>query len=175
MLIKNDCESILAEAMPALQKALAALDTLQKKDIDEMKSYAKPPDDLVLVLDGIALLLGEKPGWDSTKAMMSNPNAFIARLQSYDKEKITDGLHKKIKKFTNNPIFKPELIKKKSSAGESLCMFVCAMDKYTEVSKIVAPKKVALAEAEKELEVAQNDLKGKQAALQLVRNKIHAL
>lgn len=40
MAIKTDCEGILAEAMPALQKALAALDTLQKKDIDEMKAYA---------------------------------------------------------------------------------------------------------------------------------------
>ena len=49
------------------------------------------------------------------------------------------------------------------------------MDKYTEVSKIVAPKRIALAQAEKELEVAQTDLKSKQAALQLVRNKIHAL
>jgi len=140
-----------------------------------MKAYAQPPVDLVLVLDGVGLLLGKKSGWDEAKKMMSNPNAFIAELQAYDKDKITDGLHKKIKKFTNDPRFKPELIEKKSGAGKSLCMFVCAMDKYTEVSKIVAPKKLALAQAEKELEVAQNDLKGKQAALQLVRNKIHAL
>lgn len=63
-------------------------------------------------------------------------------------------MHKKIKKFTNDPRFKPELIEKKSAAGKSLCMFVCAMDKYTETSKIVAPKRVALLQAEKELEVA---------------------
>jgi len=67
MVIKTDCEGILSEAMPALNKALAALDTLKKSDIDEMKAYAKPPDDLVLVLDGVALLLGNKPGWDSAK------------------------------------------------------------------------------------------------------------
>lgn len=96
-------------------------------------------------------------------------------MKKYDKDKITDGLHKKIKKFTNDPRFDPDLIAKKSGAGKSLCSFVCAMDKYTEVSKIVAPKRIALAQAEKELEVAQTDLKSKQAALQLVRNKIHAL
>lgn len=114
-------------------------------------------------------------GWKNAVKMMGNPKEFILKLQAYDKDNISNSLHTKIKKFTNNPEFKPELIEKKSLAGKSLCMFVCAMDKYTEVSKIVAPKKIALAQAEKELEVAQTDLKGKQAALQLVRNKIHAL
>lgn len=165
MAIKTECEGILAEAMPALNKALAALDTLQKKDIDEMKAYAKPPDDLVLVLDAVLLLLGKKGGWDEAKKAMTNPNGFIADLQGYNKDKIGDKLHKQIKKFTNDPKFDPALIKKKSAAGESLCMWVCAMDKYTEVKKIVGPKEAALAEAEKELTVAQADLQKKQAAL----------
>ena len=33
MAIKNECEGILAEAMPALKAALKALDTLDKNDI----------------------------------------------------------------------------------------------------------------------------------------------
>ena len=73
MAIKTECEGILAEAMPALNKALAALDTLQKSDIDEMKAYAKPPDDLVLVMDGVSMLLGKKAGWDEAKKMFGNP------------------------------------------------------------------------------------------------------
>jgi len=55
--IKNDCEKVLAEAMPALNKALAALDTLNKADIGEMKNYATPPEDLVLVMDAVSVLL----------------------------------------------------------------------------------------------------------------------
>jgi len=43
--------------MPALKKALAALDTLNKADIGEMKNYATPPEDLVLVMDGVCTLL----------------------------------------------------------------------------------------------------------------------
>jgi len=39
-------------------------------------------------------------------------------------------------------------------AGKSICMFVLAMDKYSEVKKIVEPKEAKLAEAEKLLEVA---------------------
>ena len=64
MAIKSDCELILGDAMPALNKALAALDTLDKKDIVEMKMYTSPPEDLVLVLDCVCVLLGEKPSWD---------------------------------------------------------------------------------------------------------------
>lgn len=46
--------------MPALNKALAALDTLNKADIGEMKNYAQPPEDLVLVMDAVSILLGKK-------------------------------------------------------------------------------------------------------------------
>jgi dynein heavy chain len=50
MVIKTDCEQELAKAMPIYKEALGALDTLNKNDIIEMKSYAKPPEDLVLVI-----------------------------------------------------------------------------------------------------------------------------
>jgi dynein heavy chain len=50
MVIKTDCEAELAKAMPIYKSALAALDTLDKKDIVEMKSYAKPAEDIVLVI-----------------------------------------------------------------------------------------------------------------------------
>lgn len=65
--IKTDCEKVLSEAMPALKKALAALDTLNKNDITEMKNYATPPEDLVLVMDAVCVLLDKKTGWPEAK------------------------------------------------------------------------------------------------------------
>jgi hypothetical protein len=56
-----------SETISALNQALAALDTLKKVYINEMKAYAKPPSDVILVMDGVGLLLGQKPGWDSAK------------------------------------------------------------------------------------------------------------
>jgi hypothetical protein len=41
--IKDECESDLAEAMPALEAALKALDTLTKNDITEVKGMKSPP------------------------------------------------------------------------------------------------------------------------------------
>jgi len=164
---------VLSEAMPALQKAEGALKTLNKGDIGEMKNYATPPEDLVMVMDAVCTLLDKKTGWDQAKKEMANPNAFIETLQNFDKDKIPARLHKKLKKYTEDPKFDPVLIEKKSVAGKSICMFCIAMDKYAEVKKVVEPKEAKLKEAMAQLEVAQKDLKGKQATLQAVRNKIN--
>ena len=115
--IKDDCEAELSVAMPALEKAIRALDTLKESDIGEMKGYAVPPDDLVLVLDAVALLLGEKSGWDNAKKMMGQPKAFLVRLKTFDKDKIKESILKKLKKFVNDERFDASLIAKKSKAG----------------------------------------------------------
>lgn len=71
--IKTECETELEKAMPIYREALAALDTLNKNDIIEMKSYPKPPDDLVLVISAVCLLLDCKETWDDGKKLMNNP------------------------------------------------------------------------------------------------------
>jgi dynein heavy chain len=58
MEIKSSCERDLELAMPIYREALAALETLNKNDIIEMKSYTKPPDDVKLVINAVCLLLG---------------------------------------------------------------------------------------------------------------------
>ena len=155
--IKEDCEKVLSEAMPALKKALAALDTLNKGDIGEMKNYATPPEDLVLVMDAVCVLLSRPTGWPEAKSLMSNPGQFI--------DKIPKAVLKKLKRYVEDPKFEPDLIAKKSVAGKSICMFVLAMDKYAEVKKIVEPKEAKLAESMKLLDVANKDLKEKQGKL----------
>lgn len=48
--MKQECENDLAEALPLLNSALAALDTLKKPDIDLVKSMKNPPDSVVCIL-----------------------------------------------------------------------------------------------------------------------------
>ena len=173
--IKSGCEEILAEAMPALHSATKALNTLDVKDIGEMKMYQTPPEDLVMVLNAVCLLKKIPQSWESAKKEMGNPKAFLNSLVEFDKDNIQDGQLKKLKKFVNDPKFTPDNIGKKSVAGKSMCMWVKAMDKYSEVRKIVIPKQEALKVAEAQLAEAQKTLAVKQAELQKVRNKIAAL
>ena len=42
-IIADQAQADLDKAIPALESAAAALDSLKKKDSDEIKAYAKPP------------------------------------------------------------------------------------------------------------------------------------
>lgn len=48
----------LEAAMPALQEAVNALDSLSKKDVTEMKSYVTPPQKVKMVMEAVNILLG---------------------------------------------------------------------------------------------------------------------
>lgn len=173
--IKSDCEAELAKAMPIYKSALSALDTLNKNDITEMKAYANPAEEIVLVTSAVCLLLGKKENWDSAKKEMGSPNDFINALRTYDKDNVKENLLKKLKKYTQDKKFDPVSIAKKSKAAESLCLWARAIDNYSEVMKIIKPKQASLATAEAELKVAQDELRGKQASLQKVKDLIHTL
>ena len=70
----------------------------------------------------------------------------------------------------SNPEFEPSLVKNASKACEGICKWVRALDIYDRVIKVVAPKKLKLAEAEAELEVQMSKLEQKRAELKTVCN-----
>lgn len=51
----------MAEAMPALEAALSALDTLKPADITVVKSMQNPPGLVKLVMESICIMKGIKP------------------------------------------------------------------------------------------------------------------
>jgi dynein heavy chain len=159
---KSECQAELDKAMPIYKAALSALDTLNKADITEMKAYASPAEEIVMVVNAVCLLVGKKENWDEGKKLMGNPNEFIDTLKNYDKDNIKESLLKKLKKYTDNPKFEPDNIGKKSGAAKSICMWAKAIDNYSAVMKIIKPKQASLAEAEGELKVVQEQLRGKQ-------------
>jgi dynein heavy chain, axonemal len=58
--IKKECEGDLAEAMPALNAAIKALDTLTKNDITEVKGMKSPPAAVKMVLEAVCIIKGLK-------------------------------------------------------------------------------------------------------------------
>jgi dynein heavy chain len=53
----------LSKAIPALNAASEALKKLNKNDITEIKGFANPPAAVVMVLEAVCILLGEKSDW----------------------------------------------------------------------------------------------------------------
>merc|ERR1719453_2015448 len=93
---KASVEADLDEAMPALQEALSALDTLTAKDIGEIKAMKNPPGPVKLVLQGVCYLKGVKPArvkndegkmvedyWPMSVKMLGD-SYFLRSLQEFD-------------------------------------------------------------------------------------------
>jgi len=106
---------------------------------------------------------------------MNNPANFVASLKNYNKDAIKEATLKKLKKFVNDERFTPDHIARFSLAAKSVCLWVCAMNTYAEVLKIVNPLKIKLGIAEIERNKADEALKEKNRELQIVRDRIQAL
>ena len=59
--IRDECDADLAEALPALNAALAALDTLTQQDITVVKTMTSPPSAIKLVMEAVCVLRSIKP------------------------------------------------------------------------------------------------------------------
>ncbi|KAF9412146.1 hypothetical protein HW555_009276, partial [Spodoptera exigua] len=186
--IKDDCESDLAEAVPALEAALNALNTLKPADITLVKSMKNPPGGVKLVMEAVCVMKGIKGDrkfdpngkpfedyWGPSLKMLGDMK-FLESLKNYDKDNIPPAIMKKIReRYIPDRDFDPAVIAKVSSACEGLCRWVRAMDVYDRVIKVVAPKKAALFEAESELQAQMNTLNAKRAQLQAVLDKLQTL
>ena len=56
-MVQADAQADLDVALPTLEKALKALDSLTKNDITEVKSFAKPPPAVQTVMEAVCILL----------------------------------------------------------------------------------------------------------------------
>jgi dynein heavy chain len=188
--IKDECEADLGKALPALEAALSALDTLKPADITVVKSMKNPPGAVKLVMEAICIMKDVKPAriknptgsgkmledyWGPAQKLLGDAH-FLQSLKSFDKDNINPKIIQRIRQqFIPNPDFDPNVVKNSSSAAEGLCRWVRAMESYDIVAKVVAPKKLALAKAESELAVEMAKLDAKRLELKEVEDKMQHL
>jgi len=175
--IEKEASDRLSEALPALEKAQKAVEVINKGDIAEIKKYTKPAEEVVMVARAVEVLLGHKDkdiSWDSSVRTMSDPN-FVSKLLNYDKDNIPEDYIPRVKKIAKHPNFNEEIVGRKSKAAQSLCMWVLAMIKYSEVAKEVGPLRESLKKAKAEAEDLKSKLEKKQAELQSVEQHLAEL
>jgi len=143
--VQADAQKDLDEALPALDAAMSALNSLSKGDITEVKSFAKPPEKVQMTMEAVCILLGHKADWDSAKKLLGMSD-FMEQLVKYDKDNIDPKRIKLLQKYVSKEDFNPTDVGKVSNAAKGLCMWCCAMDTYNRVAKEVEPKKAKLAE-----------------------------
>ena len=134
--IKQDCEEDLAAALPALEEARAALNTLKPNDISLVKAMKNPPNGVKLVMASVCVMLGRTPDripdpsgsgkrildfWGPSKKLLNEMN-FLEQLKEYNKDAIPPAVMAVIRKdYIPHPDFVPKTVAKASTAAEGLC------------------------------------------------------
>ena len=158
------CDEDLAKAEPAVRQAEAALDTLNKNNLTELKSFGTPPEQVAMVAQAVLVLFsprGQIPkdrSWKACKAMMGHVDTFLSQLRNYDKENIHPEVVKAIQPYINNKDFDPEIIYSKSQAAAGLCSWVRNIMVFHYINETVKPLRAALAQANAELKAAMDHL-----------------
>ncbi|KAL5251273.1 hypothetical protein ACHWQZ_G016836 [Mnemiopsis leidyi] len=172
--IADAAEADLEEALPFLEAAVLALNSLNKKDITEIRSYNKAPGLVQDVMEAVMVLRGSDPSWPEAKKQLGDPN-FIQQLINYDKDNMSDRILKKIGTYVNKPEFVPDSVGRVSNAAKSLCMWVRAMEVYGRVYRVIEPKRRKLAEASAQLKEKQDSLQEARDKLQEVTERMENL
>ncbi|XP_054851851.1 dynein axonemal heavy chain 10 [Eublepharis macularius] len=172
---KRDAETALAEAMPILEAAKLELQKLDKSDVTEIRSFAKPPKQVQTVCECILIMRGYKElNWKTAKGMMSEAN-FLRSLMEIDFDGITQTQVKSVRGLLKNLNTTFEEMEVVSRAGLGMLKFVEAVMSYCDVAKEVKPKREKVARLERNFFLSKRELEKIQAELLAIQNELKAL
>lgn len=123
-MLQREAQDSLDEAIPALESAQIAVNTLNQADIAELKTVKEPTEMVEITFKAVAILLEERTNydkitWADIKKMLATN--FFAKLKGYDKDKIPIKVVSTLDKFVQKyPNFTPEIVQKSTEAGKSL-------------------------------------------------------
>uniref|UniRef100_UPI00398F1A35 dynein axonemal heavy chain 11 n=1 Tax=Pristiophorus japonicus TaxID=55135 RepID=UPI00398F1A35 len=162
---QQESEEDLAKAEPALSAANAALNTLNRSNLTELRTFPNPPAIVTNVTAAVQVLLapnGKIPkdrSWKTAKVYMSKVDDFLQAIINFDKEHIPEATIKTIKEeYLRDPEFNPDFVRTKSSVAAGLCAWVINVIKFHEVYCEVELKRKALVQANSDLAAAAEKL-----------------
>jgi len=189
--IERECQADLNEALPILEAAIAALDTLTTQEISEIKAMRNPPRGVKVVMEALCVVKKVNPirvpdpsgsgkmvldYWEPAKKSILSDPKLLRSLVEYDKDNIDPKVITKIRtSYLSNPEFSLDKISAVSRAAHSLASWIYAIEAYDRVVKQVKPKKEALQKAREEYDVVKQKLDAARGELAKVEGKINAL
>ncbi|XP_053327864.1 dynein axonemal heavy chain 10 [Spea bombifrons] len=172
---KQEAESALTEALPILEAAKLELQKLDKSDVTEIRTFAKPPKQVQSVCECILVMRGYKEiSWKSAKGMMSDPN-FLKSLMEMDFDAISPNQVKTVRGFLRNLNTTFEDMEGISKAGLGMLKFVEAVMGYCDVAKEIKPKREKVAKLERNYYMSKRDLEKIQAELAVIQSELKIL
>uniref|UniRef100_A0A3P9B085 Dynein heavy chain 11, axonemal n=1 Tax=Maylandia zebra TaxID=106582 RepID=A0A3P9B085_9CICH len=171
---QQETEEDLAKAEPALQAANTALNTLNRLNLTELRTFPNPPAIVTNVSAAVLVLLapqGRIPkdrSWKASKVVMSKVDDFLQALVNFDKENIPEPTVRCVRdEYLSDPEFNPDFVKQKSSAAAGLCAWVINIIRFHEVLCEVEMKRMCLTQANADLAEAAEKLDALRKKLEL--------
>lgn len=86
---KTAAQRDLDEAEPALKSAQQSVRGIKKRDLDEIKNLARPPNNVKLTLECVAIMLGEsRLEWADVRKILAKTD-FIPSILNFDADKLS--------------------------------------------------------------------------------------
>ncbi|XP_009868408.1 PREDICTED: dynein heavy chain 10, axonemal, partial [Apaloderma vittatum] len=172
---KAAAETALTEVIPVLEAAKEELQKLDKSDVTEIRSFAKPPRQVQVVLDCVLIMRGYKElNWKTARGMMSEAN-FLRSLMEIDFDGITQSQVKSIRALLKNLNTTFEAMNLVSRAGLGMLLFVEAAMSYCDVVKEVKPKREKVARLERNYYMSKRELEKIKAELATIQEELKTL
>ena len=115
---------------------------------------------VMVLIQGQAGKIPKDRSWAKVKIMMAKVDQFLDSLVNYEKENIPNNVLVAMEPYLKDKEFEPDFVRSKSAAAAGLCSWVINIIKFYEVYCEVAPKRIALEDANKQLKDAQDTLQG---------------
>ena len=156
--LRADAERDLAAAQPMVERAKEALKGLNKASLTELKSFTKPPQDVLMVTAAVMCLVSapnkiprmeKAKDWGNAKKMMANVSSWIKELEEFANRahSIPQACVDSIQVWVRDPEFDAENMRSKSEAAACLASWVTNMDAYHNLRCQIRPKEERLYEA----------------------------
>ena len=188
-------EAELADALPVLEKALAALDAITSGDISNLRTMRQPPMLIKRIMDAVLIIQkfplpsqdvlytmdvqgkhyaeGSEmlPCWNEAKTMMADGSKFIRTLTNFNPALLNEESIELLEPYLNRADFTYTAAKRSSGNIAGVCTWVRSLVNYFHVAKVVLPLKASAELEQKRLEDKKAMLKEAEEELEVLEEK----
>jgi len=149
---KEQAQRDLDEAEPALRSAQESVRGIKKRDLDEVRNLARPPNNVKLTLECVAIMMGEtNVGWADIRKVLAKTD-FIPTIINFDADKLSQKQIRLVteKYLDGNPELTSESVTRSSRACGPLYTWAESQIKYSTIYNNIQPLR-------EEVEQLEND------------------
>uniref|UniRef100_A0A7S2LKS4 AAA+ ATPase domain-containing protein n=1 Tax=Leptocylindrus danicus TaxID=163516 RepID=A0A7S2LKS4_9STRA len=155
---KADAQRDLDEAEPALIAAQASVKSIKKRDLDEVRNMARPPDKVRLTLECVSIMMGGKTDWPEIRKMLSKSD-FIPNIINFDANRLSERQIKAVETqyIVGNDELNAESVMRSSKACGPLFKWAESQIKFSSVYNRVQPLREEVEQLEIEASKAKQE------------------